>query len=864
MKSPSPAQRARRADNRPRTQAFVSVSLAALLAALAGCSSEDTPSPVVTPAEKFPSEAVELVVDELGISHVFAKNDADAFYGAGYAMARDRLFHMELNRRQALGRKAEIFGKSALKADISARTMGFGRLGEADEKRLRAERPEDARLIDAWVAGVNRRIEEVRSGEAPRPYGLRETELDFVPDDWKPEHAFAIGKVLGFGLSNSLDQDVLATAISRLAPTTVETMPVALPAYDMFTMLQDKPGAKSSSKPVPPPPAPQGITPLPEGSIPAFEYEPFMREMGSNNWVVDGAHSTNGKPLLAGDPHQALTSPTRLWPLHMNSADAGGSLDVIGFAFVGTPTVELGHNAHLAWAPTTNFADAMDLWDVPLTSTSTSVKLAGESHPIVPREEVIRVRGEGAPVGVGEDHPITVREVPGFGVILPDEILPVPRQVLADGFLLFNWVGFQPTAEPSAYIAMDRAKTIDEFEAAVDLIDVGAVNMVSASADGIGYHVHASIPDRGDPASHPMPWRVMSSKDPESFWTRGFLPPSKLPHERDPARGFIATANNEPWGFTSDGNVENDPFYYGTFFANGFRAQRIDEVLRERTKDGGKVSRADMEELQRDVKSLMAETVVPRLTEAMAAIATDPALAAYAGRADLEALASRLAAWDYRFSREKGEPVIFLGLEWFASKRAFEIPFTPALFNAIVTKSPPAMIGFLRNVIANRFEGSGTFAPGGVNALLLGALDDTAAWLTTSFGGIDAAYTLGDVHAAVFPTDFGGELEVGRIKVDGHVDTVNVSAAAFFGEDGGVLKEFSSREMALFRLVVGFGEDGRAESTIDFARGTREDPSDPHFSDQDETWSLAQHKPLPFRRAEVEASETERLTLPAR
>jgi penicillin amidase len=631
----------------------------------------------------------------------------------------------------------------------------------------------------------------------------------------------------------------------------------------MFTMHQDKPGAKSPAK-ASPPPVPEGIAPLPQGSLPPFEYEPFMREMGSNNWVVDAAHSTTGKPWLAGDPHQALTSPTRLWPLHMNSADAGGSLDVIGFAFVGTPTVELGHNAHLAWAPTTNFADAMDLWDVAITSTSTSVKLAGESHPIVAREEIIRVRAEGSPVGVGEDLAITVREVPGFGVILPDEILPVPRQVLVDGYILFNWVGFQPTTEPSAYIALDRAKTLDEFEAAVDRIDVGAVNMVAATAEGIGYRVHASIPDRGDPASHPMPWRVMSSKDPESFWTRGYLPPSSMPHERDPARGFIATANNEPWGFTADGNVENDPFYYGTFFANGFRAQRIDDVLRERTKDGGKVSRADMEELQRDVKSLMAETVVPRLGQAIAAIPTDPALAAYVGRTDLEALAARLAAWDLRFSREQAEPVIFLGLEWFAAKRAFEIPFTPALFNAIVTKSPPAMVGFLRNVIEDRFEGSEKFAPGGVNALLLGALDDTAAWLTASFGAIDAQYSLGDVHAAEFPTEFGGELEVGRILVDGHLDTVNVSAAAFFGADGSALKEFASHEMSLFRLVVGFSDDGRAESTIDFARGTREDPWDPHFSDQDEAWSLAQHKPMPFRRSEVEASETERLTLPAR
>jgi acyl-homoserine lactone acylase PvdQ len=98
MKCPTSRESARQLAPRPRTQALA--SLAALLAALVGCSSEESPS---APAEKFPSEPVELIVDELGISHVYAKNDADAFYGAGYAMARDRLFHMELNRRQALG-----------------------------------------------------------------------------------------------------------------------------------------------------------------------------------------------------------------------------------------------------------------------------------------------------------------------------------------------------------------------------------------------------------------------------------------------------------------------------------------------------------------------------------------------------------------------------------------------------------------------------------------------------------------------------------------------------------------------------------------------------------------------------------------
>jgi penicillin amidase len=267
------------------------------------------------------------------------------------------------------------------------------------------------------------------------------------------------------------------------------------------------------------------------------------------------------------------------------------------------------------------------------------------------------------------------------------------------------------------------------------------------------------------------------------------------------------------------------------------------------------------------VKSLMADTLVPRLTAAIEAIGTDPALAAYVGRADLVDLAARLAAWDRRFARDLPEPVIFLGLEWFAAEGALKTALTPALFSAIATKSPPALVGMLRNIVEGRFQGAETFAPDGVNALLLAALDKTASWLTAKFGAVDAAYTFGDVHAAEFPSEFGGKLAVDRVPVDGHLDTVNVSAAAFFNEDGAPLDKFAAHEMSLYRMVMGFGDDGRVESTLNFARGTREDPDDPHFDSQEAAWSLGEYKALPFRRSEVDASVDasagERLSLPA-
>jgi penicillin amidase len=805
------------------------------------CSFADPP-----PVTAFPTGEVRLVRDDLGITHVYAETEPDAFFGAGYAMARDRLFQMELARRQALGRSAELFGAASKKADLGARTFGFARLGEQDEARLRAERPADARDADAWVAGVNARIAEIASGAVPRPYGFGSEELDFVPEPWKVSHAFAIGKVLAFGLSNSLDAEILATAILNLAPEFAKKVPFAQPAYDVFPM---KPftGGKAPP-PLVPPPAPGTGGVLPAGAFRGPRAWPD-RPLGSNNWGVTAAKSANGKPWVCGDPHQALTNPTRLYPIHVR----GGAVDAFGFSFVGTPAIELGQTSRVGWTATNNFADVMDLWDVDADPDFTTIMLGGAARPVVTRKETIRVRDDGK-VGTGTDEEIEIHEVPGFGVLLPDAILPVPRSFLVKGnAILFQWVGFRPTRELSAYLAMDRATTVAEFQAAADLIDVGAQNFLAADATDLLYHVHAAIPDRGDPASHPMPWRILDGKDPSTLWTRGDLDASRLPHLANPSAGFFGSANTDPWGHTADGNVENDPFYYGTFFANGFRLQRIDEELDALVKSGAPIGRSELERVQRDVRSPLAATFVPELTAAVAAAATDPALAAFAKRTDVAALASALAAWDGRMVRDRGEPLIFTAVVWFAARRVFEPLATKTLFEAIAEKSPPFWPGLLRNVTEARFAGSDTLlpAPGGRNLLFLQALDETVSWLTARFQTIDPAKLRWDAQMrAAFPNAYGKKLTIEPAPMDGGIDTISVANAPFF--DGATPAALAHPDDApLYRMVMGFDDAGRVVTTFDLALGTSETPGDPFYDNLQPAWLKAEHLPLAFRDDDV-------------
>src|SRR6185437_5091175 len=139
----------------------------------------------------------------------------------------------------------------------------------------------------------------------------------------------------------------------------------------------------------------------------------------------------------------------------------------------------------------------------------------------------------------------------------------------------------------------------------------------------------------------------------------------------------------DPFGFTADGSVEDDPWYYGSIYAKGQRAYRIEQVLQGWTTSGHKVTEADMEQLQADTHSVTADVVVPALTDAVAAVGTDPSLAAWVGRADLTALGASIAAWDRNYDKDSSGAVAFQGLIWFASKRAFEAKVTPQLFSVV-------------------------------------------------------------------------------------------------------------------------------------------------------------------------------------
>jgi len=810
---------------------------------------------------------IEILIDSQGIPHIYADNDEDLMFAAGYQMATDRLFQMDLLRRRALGRGAEVLGESKLSEDSLSRIMNFRHWGELDAQRLQSERPDDYHLFEAWVEGVNRRIDEVNAGDAPLPYGFGSSagELNYVPEPYTIDDTFAIAKMFMFGNSNSLEFEILASVFEMIAPDTAAAIELARPAYETFTLppedrptpdavpsSADKKLRNATPAKTPPPGLGAGLHRLHQ-ALSGFDV------LGSNNWVVSGQFTDNGRPLICNDPHQPLQSPSLMYAQHLNSADGGGNIDVIGFSFVGAPGLHLGHTRGVHWAATTGFADAMDLWAVSADESGAMVTVAGEQRPVTTRSETIQVAGM-------PDMVLDVHEVEGYGVLLGDTLLEplgINEAFLVgnDKRLLLNWTGFRPTNEPAAFLDFARSQTVAEYEAAVDLMEVGTFNWLSADANDISYRTHVLIPDRGDPSARKMPYTIIQDEDPATFWTDTWLAPNQLPRSRAPVTGFITTANNDPWGFTGDGDVHNDPWYYGFFYAAGYRAKRLDDELKRLT-TRGQVSVADMQVLQNDVHSTLADLMVPSLEAAMAKLSTAPELEPYRDREDLAEVANLITGWDRAMARDSSAALAFHVFAHNLTTGILEDDLT-LLHSAILGAAPQFSLKFAALALNGTYSGSDEVVEDGPDLAVMEALVLTADWLTAEFGGTaPSGYTWGDRHGTEFrnPTP---RLNYGWVATEGGEDTVNVSSSTFYAGDdtSEIAPLWQSHDGPIFRTVTSFNEDGVPQTEVNFPIGNSANPDSPHFDDRLEEWVEGTYRPMLFDREAIEGDLEERLTL---
>jgi penicillin G amidase len=823
--------------------------LAILALSTAGCTLDPLPcGDAACDLASYPGPDADVVLarDGLGVVHVSAASDPDAFFGDGYAQARDRLFQMDLTRRQALGRRAEVFGEEAVFGDRLVRTAGVRVSGRAAAEQIRASHPDEHQLLVAWTAGVNAYIGEVLRGEAPLPIGF--SELGFLPEPWEVADGLTVGKLMLFGNANQIEYELLATILRDYFPEIAARLPLLMPLTDTFVLPPEERPLSPTSGSLGEKPA---IAPRKMPADAAARLAKWSQEMApfrpgaSNNWAIDGRHTDNGQPFIAGDPHQGLRSPSLMWAHHLRSA---AGLDVIGFSFVGSPAVQLGHNRDLIWTATTTYPDVMDMLEVQFDGET--VDLFGERLPVSPRTERIAVR-DGDPID------IVVEEISGLGVLLPDGIAPVPV-VDAGNRILLRWPGLAATREGEAFLGIDRAASLDAWESAVEVMEIGNFNFIAADAGGIAYRSNPLVPVRQALSPNMPPYSLLDGDDPNNAWV-GTL--STLPRSRAVQRGWIASANNDPFGLTADGSIDGDPFYFGVFFDPGTRAARVESEI-ERLLAEGPVDRAAMEALQLDTHAVIADLLLPVLDAVYATVDDDPALEAFRDRADLEALITQMQSWDRRMDRDSAGAVTFHAFAWFLAERILRDDLSLA-FDSIASASGIYLLKWAVLTVTERFPAAGDLMQEGRAFLVMGALDDAAAYLVDRFGADTSQYRWGNWHFTAFPSVGGDALAVDRVATDGADGTVNVSAATFFS-DGAAPYDLVSTGGAIYRMVATFDEGGAPQAWVNFPRGNAGEPDSPHWDDTLEAWVEGQYARLPFTAAEVEAAATERAVVPAR
>ena len=491
-------------------------------------------------------------LDDRGIATIRAATVDDALRAQGWATARERMFHLDLLRRTANGRLAELFGKVALPTDRKHRTWGFARVAEAAVPLLPAEERSD---LEAFAAGVNAYLDTNR-----RRAGLEFALLGTEPEPWRPADSVAVLLLMYEQLTNDIEAQAEAEKLAALPPSVAAFLTPRATADDVLLV--------ADATPLVGPPLPV-IGPVAPGELPKAARLAAPDEdgvAGSNAFAISGSLTESGKPILAGDPHLGLEMPG-IW-LPMRFAIAGRMAE--GVTLPGLPALTIGRTDLVAWSFTNLEADVQDLFRERIEDGH--ARRGDAFEPVAERTETIRVRG-------GKDETLVVRST--------------SNGPLLEGDLALRWTALDPANLRVPNAGFLRAADEAAFLARFDDFTGPPQNVVWASASGaIGWRPAGLLPIRRAGTDGTTPY---DASEPASAW-QGFVPMADLPRVVDPPEGFVVTANQRTIG-TSFGTVVSADW------GHPGRARRIRDLLRRRKAAGTRMTRADAEAIQLDERS---------------------------------------------------------------------------------------------------------------------------------------------------------------------------------------------------------------------------------------------------------------------
>ena len=731
---------------------------------------------------------VEIVRDRWGIPHISAREPLDAFFGQGYCHAQDRLWQMELTRRLASGRLAEVFGKDALDVDRFQRRLGLHRAAQGEWQSADSTLRDNLR---AYAAGVNACLDGlVTAKKLPAEFVLAR----FQPEPWEPVDTLAFARYLAHTQTPNWESEMVRSRlIARVGYAVAASLEpdVWQPDSDALPHLED-----------------WGPAEMPEpGELPPLELT--GGPSASNAWAVSGARSSTGKPLLANDPHMFPRFPSVFYEVHLA---AGGDLNVAGGSVPGAPGVLIGHNRHIAWGITASMADASDLYVERLDpGDARRTEFAGhwESGTLI--RETIGVKSR-AQAWV-EEVLLTRRHGP---LLTPTASIADEHRPLA----LRSMVLEAPSAA-AAILEINHAADWDEFRAAARKWGTPAMNLTYADADGnIGYQMVGQVPirERGEGLVPSPGWSGQ-------YEWQGSIPFDDLPRAFNPPDGLWANANHNV--------AKKSSYFFGREFIDPARYQRIRQVLESRVRH----SAVDFGVLQADEVSLPARRVAAALVAHLAPT----------GRVEQVAL-DELRRWDGRVSADSAAASIY---QAFRNEllRARHAELVGDLFPALLGVGAHPLLAsvnshyFLQTQRVVAFVESSPDDPA-----VRQAFRASIRLLSRRFGSNVAQWQWGRLHqlrlehALSIRKPLGVIFNVPGFAWGGDLETVRAGGSwpATFDASGPI---------SAYRFIADCGDWDNSLSCI--PGGQSGQRGSPHYADQVETWRRVAYHPLSFTRPAI-------------
>ena len=757
--------------------------------------------------------AVDIVRDAWGVPHIRATTEHDAFFAQGFATAQDRLWHMDYDRHRALGRWSEYVGESGLAEDRVMRTFGVERAAKAD---LAVCSPAAQAMLEAYAAGVNAFIETTAS--LPVEYRLVEAE----PEPWTAWQSLAVYKVRNM-LMGTFEMKLWRARLAlALGPERAASL---FPSYPKDGLVSVPPGETFGEL---------DLDCLDELTAAAAELEWLGVERGkaprsgeadggSNAWVIGGARTASGLPLVAGDSHRGLDTPNVYYQVHINCP----SFRCSGYALPGVPAMpHFSHNEAVAWGMTHGFGDYQDLYIERFREANGGLEYAyrGDWLAAEVKTETLAVRG-------GTAEALTVVRTRHGPIVAGD---PAAGHGLA-----FKHTGTSSgTAWPNTLHELLVAKNADEAEDALREWTEPVNNFVYADVHGeFGYRYRGRIPVR----SRANAWAPVPGWTGAHEW-QGQIPFEEMPHARNPNAGFVVTCNNAP-------TTADYPHYINTFFAPDWRARRI--TTRLGGIPDGTATPADMAAIHADRESIPACLLIERLRS----FEPDTPLA--------REMRDMLINWDGRMDRSSAAAAIYGTVRTYLFADIVKAALGPVAEAALV---PAGQIGrgagghagtlYTRALRALAADDDSALPRGTTWAdLIESALSQAGTELAARLGPEASQWQWGAVHrtrprhplSRVFP-ESASLLDPPRVATHGDGDTPLAGAYS-------MIDRFSATVMSVNRYIHD-PSDWRNSRWI-VPLGASGHPGSPHYADQAPMWADVETIPQLWDWADiVDAAET--------